>query len=280
MNQTEKIELDSEDVEKYTNFKKKKTGQTYAIKILFEDKNNQDFIGTFLSEIGIISQLEYPTLLCLQGITMDNPPYIIMEYMPNDSLHTYIDKASKGQIDEKWDLTHKIIAFLGISFGMEYLHSQNIVHRDLKPGNVLLDSNFYPRIGDFGFSKIATSSKKLSTNFGTPLFSALEQMGSPNYDGRKADVFSFGMTLYSILYDEFPFGGNVIDGIRKLIMGERPELTENVISKSMNDLISKFWDSDPKKRPYFEEISKELLNEVSKLIERKEFNEEEIQKIE
>ena len=31
---------------------------------------------------------------------MDNPPYIIMEYMPNDSLHTYIDKASKGQIDE------------------------------------------------------------------------------------------------------------------------------------------------------------------------------------
>ena len=36
----------------------------------------------------------------------------------------------------------------------------------------------------------------------------------------------------------------------------------------MNDFISRCWECDPKNCPYFEEISKELLNEVRKLIEK------------
>ena len=112
-----------------------------------------------------------------------------MEYMPNKTVQYYIEKAYSGQKDEKWNLTNKIIIILGVSFGMEYLHSENIVHRDLKPGNVLLDSNFYPRIGYFGFSKVTSSSKRFSSNLGTPLFTDPEQMGSSNYDGKKAALF-------------------------------------------------------------------------------------------
>ena len=257
----------------------KKTGQEYAIKILLEEDQNQDFIDSFLEEINIISKLKYPTLLCLQGITIEDPLYIIMEYMPNKTVQYYIDKAYSGQTYEKWNLANKIIIILGISFGMEYLHSENIVHRDLKPGNVLLDSNFYPRIGDFGFSKIISSSKRLSSNLGTPLFTAPEQMGSPNYDGKKADVYSFGMTLYSILYNQLPFAGDVGEGLKKIARGERPEL-EEVASKSLNKLISICWDNDPKNRPTFEDISKELIKEVKILNERKEIKEEEMRNIE
>ena len=87
---------------------------------------------------------------------------------------------------------------------MQYLHSRNIVHRDLKPGNVLLEKNFYPKICDFGLSKTCTSSMKLSTMIGTVEFCApevLEESSENEYNGHKADVFSFGMTLYSIIYD-------------------------------------------------------------------------------
>ena len=256
----------------------KMTGKTYAIKILFEDNQSQNFNDLFLSEIKIISQIEYPTLLGLQGITIDDPLYIIMEYMPNNTVHYYIDKAYKGDKDENWNLTHKMIIILGISFGMEYLHSMNIVHRDLKPLNVLLDSNFYPRIGDFGFSKIASNSKKLSSNIGTPIFSAPEQFGAPNYDGKKADVFSFGMTIYSILYDKLPFEAEevVFRLYERMKKGERPNLDEKVISKSMNELISRCWNSAPEMRPNFKEISEELLNEVRELIKKETINEEEI----
>ena len=202
-----------------------RTGKIFAIKILFDD--NQDLMSSFLSEIGIFSQLNYPTLLCLQGITLDDPKYIITEFMPNNTVHYYIEKAYSGNAEEIWDLTHKIIIILGISFGMEYLHSHNIVHRDLKPLNVLLDSNFFPRIGDFGFSRSVSSSKGLSSSLGTPLFSAPEQINPSkygNYNGKKTDVFSFGMTLYSIIYNQLPFEGKTIEGLTKIENGERPKL--------------------------------------------------------
>ena len=107
-----------------------------------------------------------------------------------------------------------------------------------------------------------------------------EQMGSPNYDGKKADEYSFGMTLYSILYNQLPFAGDAGEGLKKIVKGERPELEEEVVSKSLNKLISRCWDNDPKNRPTFEEISKELLKEVNILNERKVIKEEEMQNIE
>ena len=37
---------------------------------------------------------------------------------------------------------------------MSYLHSHNIIHRDLKTGNILEDDYLFPKIADFGLSKI------------------------------------------------------------------------------------------------------------------------------
>ena len=246
--------------------KSKIDNNDYAIKIL-TGPDNYELKETYLTEFKILSQLSYPTILQFYGITFQYPYYIITEYIPF-SLETLVLKAYKSQADENWNLTNKFIIVLGICLGMLYCHSLNFAHRDLKPGNVLIDSNFYPKICDFNLSTVSSSSKKSETVAGTIAYCAPEVLQSDKkYDAKKADVYSFGMTMYSILYDAIPFGQYNSEGriVLAIIQGERPELIHQEGFEIINDLIKQCWGISPDDRPKFEEIKEILLKEKEKL---------------
>lgn len=59
----------------------------------------------------------------------------------------------KSISDDNWSPTKKYISLLGISDAMRYLHKVGVIHRDLKPQNILMDSDYYPRVCDFGLSR-------------------------------------------------------------------------------------------------------------------------------
>jgi serine/threonine protein kinase len=86
-----------------------------------------------------------------------------------------------------------------------------IVYRDLKPENLLLDKKGHVRLIDFGFSKKLTSGDmKVMTNCGTPGYAAPEvallgQRTTAGYDGRAADVWSFGILMCEIIGGYSPF---------------------------------------------------------------------------
>ena len=260
----------------------KKDNKLYAVKILreVEDENFQKEF--FKSEIEI-SKISYATILKHHGITIINPYSIITDYIPNHDVQYFINKAYKGQMEEGWNLTNKFIIILGICFGMNYLHSNNIVHRDLKPGNILLETNFYPKICDFNLSKNSITQCKIFV--GTPQFCAPEVLDASTeneYDGKKADVFSFGMTLYSIIYDSLPFPDikQVTKIILEIIRGKRPKLNEDkeFEFKTMNEIIKKSWDKDPKERPDFNDIMKMLIEETIKFVKSGKIEERKVNK--
>ena len=58
--------------------------------------------------------------------------------------------------------------------GIGHLHNKGIVHRDLKLENVMIDSNGYIKIIDFGLARRFEPMKKLQILFGTPEFVAPE----------------------------------------------------------------------------------------------------------
>ena len=101
-------------------------------------------------------------------------------------------------------------------------------------------------------------------------------------DGKKADIYSFGMIIYSIIYDSYPYpypgphpGPHVLMIINRIIDGEKPPLDDNDW-KSFNELIQKCWNKQPNKRPNFEEIIHSLIEIKSEFVKRNVIDETEV----
>ena len=95
---------------------------------------------------------------------------------------------------------------LGAARGIAYLHQdcdKRIIHFDIKPHNILLDSEFTPKVSDFGLAKFCGKGDdhiSVTGARGTPGYVAPElcdrELG-PVTD--KSDVYSFGMLLLEIV---------------------------------------------------------------------------------
>jgi len=75
-----------------------------------------------------------------------------MEHVPNGSLSSLLKQQNKERLPS--ELAKFYTAWLVLA--LEYLHKQQIIHRDLKPQNILVDTDFYLKIIDFGDSKLMT----------------------------------------------------------------------------------------------------------------------------
>ncbi|WVZ76234.1 hypothetical protein U9M48_024223 [Paspalum notatum var. saurae] len=88
-----------------------------------------------------------------------------------------------------------------------FSEDEQICHRDLKLENTLLDGSIAPRlkICDFGYSKSSVLHSQPKSTVGTPAYIAPEVLARKEYDGKVADVWSCGVTLYVMLVGAYPF---------------------------------------------------------------------------
>ncbi|KAJ9471676.1 CBL-interacting protein kinase 17 [Diplonema papillatum] len=126
--------------------------------------------------------------------------YTVLEYVPGGDLFDAVEKGRICEGTDRW-------VFKGIVDGLVALHASLVAHRDLKPENILCDlDRRIVKISDFGLSKLHVAEGELSTEcVGTPKYAAPEIM-SPSveeYDAYRADIWSFGVTLYVALTRSF-----------------------------------------------------------------------------
>ncbi|XP_020249614.1 G-type lectin S-receptor-like serine/threonine-protein kinase At2g19130 [Asparagus officinalis] len=160
--------------------------------------------------------------------------------MPMGSLDHHLFQKQSKNLD--WKTRYQII--LGTARGLAYLHEECrecIIHCDIKPENILLDTEFCPKLSDFGMAKLIGHdfSRVLTTMRGTIGYLAPEWIeGLPITP--KADVYSYGMMLFEIVSgrrnSKLAEGGTIryfpVQAASKVITGEVLSLLDEDLNGS------------------------------------------------
>uniref|UniRef100_A0A0E0MP42 non-specific serine/threonine protein kinase n=1 Tax=Oryza punctata TaxID=4537 RepID=A0A0E0MP42_ORYPU len=200
--------------------------------------------------------LRHPNIIRFKEVIL-TPTHlaIVMEYASGGELFERICSAGRFSEDEARFFFQQLIS------GVSYCHSMQVCHRDLKLENTLLDGSTAPRlkICDFGYSKSSVLHSQPKSTVGTPAYIAPEVLLKKEYDGKIADVWSCGVTLYVMLVGAYPFEDpedpkNFRKTIQK-ILGVQYSIPDYVhISPECRDLITRIFVGNPASRITMPEI--------------------------
>jgi serine/threonine protein kinase len=130
-------------------------------------------------------------------------PYLVMEYIPGQSLDRLLAEKTK-----KLPLDTALLLAEELAEALDHAHGQGVVHRDMKPANILVTPGGHAKIADFGIAKMNLANLTLPGHaLGTPAYMSPEQLEGERVDNR-SDLFSLGAILYRMVTGYAPFQGN------------------------------------------------------------------------
>ncbi|KAK9910672.1 hypothetical protein M0R45_034626 [Rubus argutus] len=137
------------------------SGQSLAVKVMDSEGSLQGE-REFHNELSLALNLSNRHIISLLGYSTDRrgrKMCLVYELMPNRSLQeALLDR----KCPELMNWKQRFSVVLDVARGLEYLHNDchpPVIHGDVKPGNVLLDSDFNAKIGDFGLARLKTESE-------------------------------------------------------------------------------------------------------------------------
>ncbi|CAD8079118.1 unnamed protein product [Paramecium primaurelia] len=227
-------------------------------------------VDHIISEFNILKQIKHPFLIEMSGYTQDERYlYFVLEYIQGGELFTYLRNAGTVQNEEAQFYSAQVVLMF------EYLHTKNIVYRDLKPENLLVQSDGYLKLTDFGFAKVVED--RTYTLCGTPEYLAPEILLNKGHS-KPVDWWCLGIFLYEMLAGIDPFNDEDPMAIYQKILKGKVKFPRNFDNEAKSlvkylleqDVTKRFGNlkngvDDIKQHKWYETLNwKDLLNKKIK----------------
>ena len=223
----------------------------------------------FVDEKRIMLSLDHPFIVkMVKSMKNQHFCFLLIEFVNGNNLDQYLSNRQYRQ--NKYETQFYVGSILLM---LDYLQKKYIAHRDIKPSNIMIDSNGYLKMIDFGTSKVLSLTDYTSTVIGTPHYIAPEILHGKGYS-LSCDFWSLGICMYEIFYGKYPFGNfanEVIEIYKDILRKDYSYPSESkkvanvnsfidcLLNKKVNERICNV--SKLKKMPFFEGF------EFDKLIE-------------
>ncbi len=240
-------------------------GRPVALKLLSEEvAARPDALARLESEAKAASGLNHPNIVTVYDageetlVDPDDPQtaqkvsYIAMEFVEGKSLREIL---SSGPISIRSMLDLGVQA----TEALMRAHEAGIIHRDLKPENMMVRSDGYLKILDFGLARIltplpgASAARTLGGGdfiVGTAAYMSPEQARAKPIDGR-SDIFSLGIVFFEALAGRAPFGGeSAVDAIAAILNLEPVPLSDLAphVPRDLARTVERCLAKDPEER--------------------------------
>jgi serine/threonine protein kinase len=218
---------------------------TRWVAIKFLNGEDADDLARFSREAKLAARLRHPNIAAVfdtgevpsKQAGQDAVRYLAMELIDGQSV------ASAELPLPQW-----LEIFARVARAVDHAHQSGVVHRDLKPSNLMLTTDNWPYVMDFGLAKSLKAGSSVSISgvvLGTPAFMPPEQAsGKLRETDQLSDVYSLGATLYYVLTGREPYRGEdsmeillqvlqTVPPRPREIKPDLPEAVEAVILKAM-----------------------------------------------
>jgi len=175
--------------------------KVYALKTLLKSEIVQHKQqANVINEKNVMMSCNHPFILRLfQTFKDPRRLYMLLEFVQGGELFSVLHTPSNDGVPDPQAKFYGA----GVLLALSYMHSKNIAYRDMKPENCLVDSLGYPKVVDFGFSKVIEDNKSY-TLCGTPEYLAPELVLSKGHT-KAVDVWAYGILLYEMEAGYSPF---------------------------------------------------------------------------
>lgn len=245
-------------------------GRDVAVKILRLDyANNEEFIKRFHREAQSVTTLSHPNIVNMYDVgEEDGIYYLVMEYVPGQTLKQYIDQRGMLPIGEALDIMEQLTS------AMAHAHHFEIVHRDIKPHNILIRNDGVVKVTDFGIATATSATTITHTNsvLGSVHYLSPEQARG-GIANKQSDIYSLGIVMFELLTGRQPFSGESAVAIAlKHLQNETPspkrwnpdipQSVENIILKATaKDPFHRYQSANAMKRDIETALYPERINE-------------------